>query len=89
MEERIAQLERELAEERERASIARSHHAADYEALRTQIVRQLDKQKLLLVDGLHAIRHGRLTVADEFVDRSLVAITREIDNLTQAGDPHA
>ncbi|MEO5535831.1 MAG: hypothetical protein ABIR17_11960 [Pseudolysinimonas sp.] len=67
--------------EREAGSVARSHHADDYEALRTRVVRQLTKQADLLGDGLHALRNDSLRVADEFVDRALAAIIREVSEL--------
>jgi uncharacterized phage infection (PIP) family protein YhgE len=79
----IVQLESRLRDEQEQASIARSHHADDYEILRTQIVRQLSKQANLLGDGLHALRNGRHEIADEFVDRALTAITGEVASLRQ------
>jgi hypothetical protein len=54
---------------------------ADYEALRTSALRALIRQADLLDDGLHALRHGRTAVAEEFVERSLVAIRKEIEIL--------
>lgn len=77
-----AQLQTEL----ERGSVARSHHAEDYETLRTQILRQLAKQADLLADGLHALRNGSHGVAEEFVDRALTAISREVASLKEQGD---
>lgn len=78
---RIRALENELQVEREKSSVARSHHADDYEKLRTRIVRQLTTQEDLLTSGLHAMRNDRRSIADEFVDRALTAITGAIVSL--------
>lgn len=75
-----------LQTERERGSVARSHHADNYEVLRTQILRQLTKQSDLLTDGLHALRNGSHAIAEEFVDRALTAISREVASLKESGD---
>ncbi len=82
----LASATSQLRAEQERGSVARSHHADDYEALRTQVLRQLSKQVDLLSDGLHAVRNERYAVAEEFVDRALSAITREVSNLREAGE---
>jgi hypothetical protein len=84
--EQIVQFKSRLKQEQEQGSVARSHHADDYEVLRTQIVRQLSRQTDLLSDGLHALRNNRHDVAEEFVDRALTAITREVASLKQNGD---
>jgi len=84
--ERLRLSEAQLRNEKERSSVARSHHADDYEVLRTQIVRQLSKQTDLLADGLHALRNGSHGIAEEFVDRALTAITREVANLKDDGE---
>lgn len=84
--EEITRIADQLQREREHGSVARSHHAEDYEVLRTQILRQLSKQADLLTDGLHALRNGSPGVAEEFVDRALTAISREVSNLKDQGD---
>lgn len=94
LEQQSADLAREVetlnkslaAEERNRVH-DRSHHVDDYEALRTRIVRVLDKQIDLLSDGLHALRNGATDVADEFTDRTIAALSRELAQLrAQGGD---
>jgi hypothetical protein len=60
-----------------------SHHVDDYETLRTRVLRQLSEQADLLTDGLHALRHERLAVADEFVDRALSAIKKEVAHVRE------
>jgi hypothetical protein len=84
--EEITRTDDELQRAREDGSVARSHHAEDYEVLRTQILRQLSKQADLLTDGLHALRNGSHGIAEEFVDRALTAISREVSNLKDKGD---
>lgn len=54
------------------------HLIDDHETTRTHAIRTLARQVDLLTNGLHAIRHGSPAVADEFMDRALVALTREL-----------
>lgn len=71
------------AQRRERQSLHERSHAIDeYEALRTRIVRMLGDQIELLGDGHHALRAGHAEVTDEFMDRSIAALTRELERLT-------
>lgn len=78
---KIAELEMAIEAERQGRLIDQSHHLADYEALRTRVVRLLGDQVDILVDGLHALKDNRLDTAEEFLDRSLGALTRERDRL--------
>jgi hypothetical protein len=65
----------------------RSHHVDDFETLRTRVVRLLDRQTELLADGLHALRDGSTDVTEEFVERTLAALTRELEQLRRQGGP--
>jgi hypothetical protein len=55
----------------------------DYEKMRGSALRTVDQQVDLLTDALHAIRHGRLAVAEEFVDRAVTKLTRVRNELRQ------
>lgn len=83
--EQIVRLQKELAHERENRAVDRSHMSDDYEILRTRIIRLVGSEVGLLTDGLHALRNGAPEVADEFLDRSLTALTREVQELRAAG----
>ena len=80
----VVRLQKELAAERDNRVVDKSHMADDYETLRTRIIRRLGGEIDLLTDGLHALRNGAPTVAEEFVDRSLLALTREVEQLKDA-----
>ena len=79
--DQIADLTHRLEAEQSSRVVDGSHHAFDYEALRTQVIRRLSAQADLLNDGLHALRNGRTDIADEFLDRSLTAIEGEVARL--------
>jgi hypothetical protein len=79
--DQIADLTHRLEAEQSSHVVDTSHHAYDYEALRTQVIRRLSAQADLLNDGLHALRNGRTDIADEFLDRSLTAIEGEVARL--------
>lgn len=81
--DQVLTLQESVEAERGKRSVDHSHHVDDYETLRTAVLRNLSEQADLLADGLHALRHDRLAVADEFVDRSLTAVKREIDRLRE------
>lgn len=66
------------------ADVRLAHVVDDYEKLRTSAYRGVRQQVDLLGDALHAIRHERLAVADEFVDRALLALTKVRDELRHA-----
>lgn len=83
----IIGLRESLAVEAQSRVHDRSHHVDDYEALRTRIVRVLDKQVELLSDGLHALREGAAEVTEEFVERTIASLSRELAQLRgQGGD---
>jgi hypothetical protein len=79
--EQVGGLMRDMEAERSNRVVDKSHLVDDYEVLRTQVLRSLTSQTELLSDGLHALRAGSVGVADEFVDRSLTAIQREVSKL--------
>jgi septal ring factor EnvC (AmiA/AmiB activator) len=79
----VAALKETLEAERGNRVVDHSHHVDDYETLRTRVLRQLSEQADLLTDGLHALRHERLAVADEFVDRALTAIKKEVAHVRE------
>jgi hypothetical protein len=80
---RLRLLEAELEEERSHRTIDKTHAVDDYQLLRARVVRQLGSQVDLLSDGLHALRNGRMAVAEEFVDRALTAIQTEVGKLKE------
>lgn len=79
----VVALKETLEAERGNRVVDHSHHVDDYETLRTRVLRQLSEQADLLADGLHALRHERLAVADEFVDRALTAIKKEVAHVRE------
>ena len=79
----VVALKETLDAERGNRVVDHSHHVDDYETLRTRVLRQLSEQADLLADGLHALRHERLAVADEFVDRALTAIKKEVAHVRE------
>jgi hypothetical protein len=79
----VAALKESLEAESSNRVVDHSHHVDDYETLRTRVLRQLSEQADLLADGLHALRHERLAVADEFVDRALTAIRKEVAHVRE------
>ncbi|MET7983158.1 hypothetical protein [Streptomyces sp. NPDC005281] len=80
----VVRLQRELEAERDNRVVDKSHMTDDYETLRTRIIRRLGGEIDLLTDGLHALRNGAPNVAEEFLDRSLLALTREVEQLKGA-----
>ncbi|MEV7810301.1 hypothetical protein AB0P05_06130 [Streptomyces flaveolus] len=80
----VVRLQKELAAERANRVVDKSHMADDYETLRTRIIRRLGGEIDLLTDGLHALRNGAPNVAEEFLDRSLLVLTREVEQLKDA-----
>jgi hypothetical protein len=79
----MAALKESIEAERGNRVVDHSHHVDDYETLRTRVLRKLSEQADLLADGLHALRHERLAVADEFVDRALTAIKEEVAHVRE------
>lgn len=81
----IKTLEATLVSERKNRVVDRSHHVDDYDALRTRIVRMLDRQTELLADGLHALKHGSHGVTEEYLERAVDALAKERDQLKAEG----
>jgi type II secretory pathway predicted ATPase ExeA len=81
----IQQLESRLAAEQQKGTVDRSHFADDFETLRGEVIRRLTSQVDLLTDGLHALRAGHTTIAEEYVDRALRAIGSEATRLRELG----
>jgi hypothetical protein len=79
--EAIADLERELASERENRRIEKSHAVDDYESLRSQQVRSLSQQTSLLEDGLHALRHDSPAVTEEYMERVIESLREDMQRL--------
>jgi hypothetical protein len=79
--EDVSALTMEIAERDKAIENAATHHVDDYDTFRTRILRMLMKQVELLVDGLHALRNNNLAVADEFMDRTILSLNREIERL--------
>lgn len=86
LEEHADALNRRLQAEQSRRVVDQSHHADDYEALRTHVIRRFSPQVNLLTDGLHALRNGRTEVAEEFLDRALLAIGGEVARLREMSE---
>lgn len=79
----VSALTQRLSAEQNSRVVDQSHHVDDYETLRTQVIRRLTRQAELLGNGLHALRNGSATVAEEFVDRALSAIDGEVIRLKE------
>lgn len=56
-----------------------SHLIDDHETVRGHALRTIRDQRALLLDALDAIRAGRTAVADEFVDRAVEALGKEVE----------
>lgn len=80
----IVRLRKELDAERDNRVVDKSHATDDYETLRTRVIRRLTGEIDLLTDALHAVRNGASPVAEEFLDRSLLALSREVEQLKDA-----
>ena len=80
----IVRLRKELDAERDNRVVDKSHATDDYETLRTRVIRRLTGEIDLLTDALHALRNGASPVAEEFLDRSLLALSREVEQLKDA-----
>ncbi|MCK0173898.1 hypothetical protein [Mycolicibacterium sp. F2034L] len=83
---RIEALQAQIDAERRDRVIDQSHHIDDYEVLRTRIVRSLGKQVDLLSDGLHAVRNRSYSVTEEFIERALDSMSKELRQLNEEGD---
>ncbi|WAY18571.1 hypothetical protein OF855_25420 [Mycolicibacterium fortuitum] len=86
LEARIRTLESDLEVERRDRMIDRSHHLDDYQTLRTRVTRTLDRQIDLLSDGLHALRNGSVSITDEYIERSVGTLKKELEQLRDDGE---
>ena len=82
---RVDELEAALLSEQRNRVIDRRHHVKDFEALRTRIVRMLDRHVNLLTDGLHALRHDSPGITEEYLERAIDALSKEGDQLKVEG----
>lgn len=76
-----AELVDELKSERLNATINRSHFADDFETLRGEVLRNLTSQIGLLSDGVQALKAGHHAIAEEYVDRAIRSINKEVQRL--------
>lgn len=79
-------LEATVEQERRSRVVDQTHHLDNYKTLRTRVLRTLDRQTDLLDTALHAIRNGRTSVTEEYVDRVLGALQDERDRLRDQED---
>lgn len=86
LESQILILASALESERQDRVIDKSHHVDDYETLRTRVARVLGKQIDLLTDGLHALRHGSSSITEEYIERSIDTLTKEIGQMGDGED---
>ena len=85
LQDQIRALNAQIDAERRDRVIDRSHHIDDYEVLRTRIMRTLGKQVDLLSDGLHAVRHQSYSVTEEYIERALDSLSKELHQLNDEG----
>lgn len=83
---RIEALQAQIDAERRDRVIDQSHHIDEYDVLRTRIMRSLGKQVDLLSDGLHAVRNQSYSVTEEFIERALDSMSKELHQLNEEGD---
>lgn len=81
LEIQISQLTMEIAHRETAILNAATHHIDDYDAIRTRVLRMLGTQVDLLTDGLHALRKDNREVAEEFMERTISSLNRELENL--------
>jgi hypothetical protein len=79
----VQQLEIELRSAREEHHASASHAGNDYEVFRARIVRLLNAQLQMLGDALHAVRHDAHEVTDEYLERVMEALRREVSSLKE------
>lgn len=84
--EKSAELLKNVSDMSTQREVDRSHYLADFEALRTRTSRMLNEHLRLLADGLHALRNGRHQVADEYLERIHDSLSKEHDRLRLEGD---
>lgn len=78
---RLAELRSQLESAREEHRVSVTHAGNDYEVLRTRMVRVLGGQADMLADALHALRNDAAEVTDEFIERVLDAVRKELGTL--------
>lgn len=81
----ISALQNRIETEKRDRIIDQSHHIDEYEILRTRIMRSLRKNIDLLADGLHAVRNQSYSVTEEFVERALESMSKELRQLDGEG----
>lgn len=86
LQRQIAKMHSQIDEQKRDRVIDQSHHIDDFEDLRTRIIRSLGKQVDLLSDGLHAVRNQSYSVTEEFIERSLESLSKELRQLNDEGD---
>jgi hypothetical protein len=77
----IDQLSAEVAQEQQARRVQSSHAVDDYENLRTRVIRTIDRQLSLLEDGLHALRSESTAVTEEYLERVIESLVKEVDRL--------
>ena len=88
LETTVAHLQSQISDEQRSRVVDRSLHVDDYETLRTRLYRTLSKQTDLLSDGLHALRNNSLGVTEEFLERAILSLDKEIEQLKPREDGH-
>lgn len=58
------------------ADVRYLHHVDDLCKAHAAIARPADAAVLMLTDALHALRHGSPHITDEFLDRTIINLTR-------------
>lgn len=64
--------------------IEQSHIIDDIEKKRTSHVRAMKRSVSLLDDALNALRAGRTSVTDEYIERTLMDLLNELKGQTNA-----
>jgi hypothetical protein len=85
--EEIAQLTKSIAQEQQVRHVQSSHAVDDYETLRTRVLRSIDRQLVLLEDGLHALRSGSAQVTEEYLERVIEAFVNQANSLREENNP--
>lgn len=61
-----------------------SHLEADYEIVRTLMLRRALENEQMLQDALHALRNGAPHVTDEFIERTIARLGNDVQYLREA-----
>ena len=86
LQSQIETMQSQIEDQKRDRVIDQSHHIDDFEDLRTRVIRSLGKQVDLLTDGLHAVRNQSYSVTEEFIERSLESMSKELRQLNEEGD---